>query len=87
MFYTHKEFHRNSGKGSDLVDSWLGYCAFHAGDYKRAMHEYDSIVARVKSVKDPKIAKDANINLACAFFFLGTGQAFTLIHIRWMRSR
>ena len=32
------EFNRNSGKGNETLDMWLGYCAFHAGDYKR----YDS---------------------------------------------
>ena len=46
------EFHRNSGKGGDMVDSWLGYCAFHAGDYKRSMLEYDALS---KMKKPPKV--------------------------------
>ena len=25
------------------VDMWLGYCAFHMGDYKRAMLEYEAL--------------------------------------------
>ena len=33
-----------SGKGSDEVDLWLGYCAFHCGDYKRAMLEYEALI-------------------------------------------
>ena len=59
------EFNRNSGKASDELDLWLGYCAFHCGDYKRAMLEYEALT----HVKKPP--KDAFINLACCFFYLG----------------
>ena len=59
------EFNRSSGKGGDLVDMWLGYCAFHVGDYKRAMLEYEALT---HAGKPPK---DAYLNLACIFFFLG----------------
>ena len=37
------EFNRHSGGGGDDVDMWLGYCAFHMGDYKRAMLEYEAL--------------------------------------------
>lgn len=59
------EFHRNSGKGSDEVDLWLGYCAFHAGDYKRSMLEYEALTHS----KTPP--KGTYINLGCCFFYLG----------------
>ena len=59
------EFNRSSGKGGDLVDMWLGYCAFHVGDYKRAMLEYEALT---HAKKPPK---DAYLNLACIFFYLG----------------
>ncbi len=69
------EFHRNSGKGSDTVDMWLGYCAFHAGDYKRAMLEYEALTHSQhqdkKKKEKEKPLKDAFINLAIVFFYLG----------------
>ena len=59
------EFNRSSGKGGDLVDMWLGYCAFHVGDYKRSMLEYEALTHAKKT------PKDAYLNLACIFFYLG----------------
>jgi intraflagellar transport protein 56 len=60
------EFNRSSGKGGDDVDMWLGYCAFHCGDYKRSMLEYEALT---HAKKPPQ---DAYLNLACIFFYLGT---------------
>jgi intraflagellar transport protein 56 len=37
------DFNRNSGKGSEELDMWLGYAAFHAADYKRAMLEFEAL--------------------------------------------
>ena len=31
------QFSRASGKGNEETDMWIAYCAFHLGDYKRAM--------------------------------------------------
>ncbi len=59
------EFNRSSGKGGEEVDMWLGYCAFHCGDYKRAMLEYEALT------HNKKPPKDAYFNLACVFFYLG----------------
>ena len=44
---------------------WLGYCAFHVGDYKRSMLEYEALTHAKKT------PKDAYLNLACIFFYLG----------------
>ena len=59
------EFNRSSGKGGDLVDMWLGYCAFHVGDYKRSMLEYEALTHA------KKVPKESYLNLACIFFYLG----------------
>ena len=59
------EFNRHSGGGGDDVDRWLGYCAFHLGDYKRAMLEYEALT---HSKSPPKLVW---INLAVCYFYLG----------------
>jgi len=73
------EFNRGSGRGSEELDMWIGYCAFHAGnkyaistliililgDYKRAMLEYEALT------HGKKPPRDAYVNLACVFFYLG----------------
>ena len=59
------EFNRHSGKGGDSVDLWLGYCAFHLGDYKRAMLEYEALT---HSSQPPA---QVWINLAVCYFYLG----------------
>ncbi|RXG60142.1 Intraflagellar transport protein 56 [Armadillidium vulgare] len=60
------EFQRNSGKADDKLDEWVGYCAFHLGDYKRALSEFENLT---KNIKDPK--NENWLNLACCYFFLG----------------
>ena len=37
------DFNRNSGKGNEELDMWLGYAAFHASDYKRSMLEFEAV--------------------------------------------
>lgn len=59
------EFNRNSGKGGEEVDQWIAYCAFHLGDYKHAMEEYQKLTA--KSGINPELW----VNLGCCYFFLG----------------
>ena len=60
------DFNRNSGKGSPEGDMWLGYCAFHNGDYKRAMLEYDALT-QSKQVRLRKRGRilDSLLNTAC----------------------
>ncbi|XP_029169926.1 intraflagellar transport protein 56 [Nylanderia fulva] len=55
-----------SSTGSSLeTDLWMGYCAFHLGDYKRAATVYESL--RKKDYVPP----DVLTNLACCYFYLG----------------
>ncbi|NWY33063.1 IFT56 protein, partial [Pheucticus melanocephalus] len=44
---------------------WIGYCAFHLGDYKRALEEYEALT------KQATCKPDVWVNLACTYFFLG----------------
>ncbi|XP_076292547.1 tetratricopeptide repeat domain 26 [Lasioglossum baleicum] len=56
----------NSGSGSNLdTELWMGYCAFHLGDYKRASTIYESL-----RTKD-QTPSDLSTNLACCYFYLG----------------
>uniref|UniRef100_A0A7N8WRL6 Intraflagellar transport protein 56 n=1 Tax=Mastacembelus armatus TaxID=205130 RepID=A0A7N8WRL6_9TELE len=50
------EFQRNIGEKEEHADLWIGYCAFHLGDHKRAMEVFLSYVW---------------VYLACVLFFLG----------------
>ncbi|XP_014674786.1 PREDICTED: intraflagellar transport protein 56-like [Priapulus caudatus] len=59
------EFNRHSGKSTDLDDMWLAYCAFHLGDYKRALEEYERMLK--KNPTDPNLCLSAS----CCYFFLG----------------
>ncbi|XP_066963491.1 intraflagellar transport protein 56 [Macrobrachium rosenbergii] len=60
------EFQRNSGSASDVTDQWIGYCAFHLGDYKRALVEYEKLTKHHKSPQPENW-----ISLACCYFYLG----------------
>ena len=31
------QFNRSNGKSDEEADLWIAYCAFHLGDYKKAM--------------------------------------------------
>ncbi|KAG5328305.1 IFT56 protein, partial [Acromyrmex charruanus] len=56
----------NSTTSSNLeMELWMGYCAFHLGDYKRATTIYENL--RNKDYVPPGILT----NLACCYFYLG----------------
>ncbi|XP_045068336.1 intraflagellar transport protein 56 isoform X1 [Coregonus clupeaformis] len=56
---------RKFGERGEDADLWLAYCAFHLGDYKRAMEEYKALTEK------PGCRPDVWVYLACALFFLG----------------
>ncbi|XP_032826363.2 intraflagellar transport protein 56 [Petromyzon marinus] len=62
---TYLEFQRHAGEGNEETDLWMAYCAFHLGDYKRAMEEYEAMTKR------DGCNPDVWVNLACVYFFLG----------------
>ncbi|XP_018314666.1 intraflagellar transport protein 56 [Mycetomoellerius zeteki] len=55
----------NTTSGSLEMDLWMGYCAFHLGDYKRAATIYENL--RNKDY----VPSDISTNLACCYFYLG----------------
>ncbi|XP_013860469.1 intraflagellar transport protein 56 [Austrofundulus limnaeus] len=59
------EFQRSIGEKEEHADLWIGYCAFHLGDYKRAMEEYKSLTMK------PDCPAEVWDYLGCALFFLG----------------
>uniref|UniRef100_A0A2K6SR06 Intraflagellar transport protein 56 n=1 Tax=Saimiri boliviensis boliviensis TaxID=39432 RepID=A0A2K6SR06_SAIBB len=59
------EFKRHVGEQEEDTNLWIGYCAFHLGDYKRALEEYEN------ATKEENCNSDVWVNLACTYFFLG----------------
>uniref|UniRef100_A0ABI7WWJ8 Intraflagellar transport protein 56 n=4 Tax=Felidae TaxID=9681 RepID=A0ABI7WWJ8_FELCA len=59
------EFKRHVGEQEEDTNLWIGYCAFHLGDYKRALEEYES------ATKEENCNPEVWVNLACTYFFLG----------------
>ncbi|KAG8236458.1 hypothetical protein J437_LFUL016909 [Ladona fulva] len=58
------EFNRGNLKNTHEVDLWIGYCAFHLGEYSQAMQVYQNLS---KNGSEPEF----DLNLACCYFFLG----------------
>ncbi|XP_078035780.1 tetratricopeptide repeat domain 26 [Augochlora pura] len=58
------EFNNSSGTNLD-TELWMGYCAFHLGDYKRAATVYEELMD--KDQTPPELT----LNLACCYFYLG----------------
>ncbi|KMR04545.1 tetratricopeptide repeat protein 26 [Lasius niger] len=58
------EFDNSTGSSLE-IDLWMGYCAFHLGDYKRAATIYENLRKR------DYVPPDVLINLACCYFYLG----------------
>ncbi|CAL7934948.1 unnamed protein product [Xylocopa violacea] len=56
----------NNGTESSLnSELWMGYCAFHLGDYRRAATIYENLRKREQT------SVDLSTNLACCYFYLG----------------
>ncbi|XP_015595437.1 intraflagellar transport protein 56 isoform X2 [Cephus cinctus] len=58
------EFNGTTGTSIE-IDYWIGYCAFHLGDYKRAATVYEDLKKKGNG------SEDIPVNLACCYFFLG----------------
>ncbi|XP_077462331.1 intraflagellar transport protein 56 [Stigmatopora argus] len=59
------EFQRSIGKQEENTDLWIGFCAFHLGDYKRAMEVYKLLTEK------PDCLPDVWVYLGCTMFLLG----------------
>ncbi|XP_015110497.1 intraflagellar transport protein 56 isoform X2 [Diachasma alloeum] len=58
------EFNATSSNAIE-TETWIAYCAFHLGDYKRATSVYEGLR------KKDKAPADVPTNLACCYFYLG----------------
>lgn len=47
------------------MSEWMGYCAFHSGDYKKALSVYEELF------KDDVDNEILTLNIACCYFYLG----------------
>uniref|UniRef100_A0A493SXB4 Intraflagellar transport protein 56 n=1 Tax=Anas platyrhynchos platyrhynchos TaxID=8840 RepID=A0A493SXB4_ANAPP len=65
FFSSSPKFKRHVGEQEEDTDLWIGYSAFHLGDYKRALEEYEALT------KKTDCNPDVWVNLACTYFFLG----------------
>ena len=64
------QFYRQVGQEDESTLPWLGYCAFHVGDYKQAVDHYLELLGSVHAGErrpDPS----AHNHLACCYFYLG----------------
>ncbi len=60
---------RNAGETPDeKLLPWLGYCAFHLGDYKKALDVYQQLLQNPNS--DPQ----NHLYVACCLYYLGMNQ-------------
>lgn len=62
---TLQEFNKHAGKSAEDADSWIAYCFFHLGQYKKAYEIYLAI-----SKRGPP-SSDLLLNLGCCCFYLG----------------
>ncbi|KAF5287512.1 hypothetical protein FQA39_LY04140 [Lamprigera yunnana] len=47
------------------IDLWMAYCAFHLGDYKKALDIYQNVMTLDETLKH------LIVNIACCYFYLG----------------
>ncbi|KAG7266118.1 hypothetical protein CRUP_028120 [Coryphaenoides rupestris] len=59
------EFQRDVGEREEHADLWMGYGAFHLGDYKRAMEVYKTLSQKAEC------PVEVWVYLACTMFLLG----------------
>ncbi|KAK9295897.1 hypothetical protein QLX08_009930 [Tetragonisca angustula] len=55
----------NTSETTPKSELWIGYCAFHLGDYRRAATIYENLR------KKDETPADTSTNLACCYFYLG----------------
>ncbi|CAH1116872.1 unnamed protein product [Phaedon cochleariae] len=48
-----------------IVEQWIAFCAFHIGDYKKALNIYQTLL------KTDDENDDFLVNVACCYFYLG----------------
>uniref|UniRef100_A0A158Q750 TPR_REGION domain-containing protein n=1 Tax=Elaeophora elaphi TaxID=1147741 RepID=A0A158Q750_9BILA len=59
------QFQSKDGNANDLTELWLGHCAFHAGEYRKAILIYERMLIQ------KNCPSEVNVYIACCFFYLG----------------
>ncbi|CAG9861283.1 unnamed protein product [Phyllotreta striolata] len=59
------EFKHVSENKKNIIDEWLAFCAFHRGDYKKALQIYQNLQKLNAEIEN------ALVNTACCLFYLG----------------
>lgn len=59
------QFKQHEGCSDTIVKEWMAYCAFHCGDYKKALHIYKNLL------NDGDDEEKLILNVACCYFYLG----------------
>ena len=62
------EFHKDQGMTIEgyQVNQWLAYCAFHLGDYNKALEVYNELIA-----KEDESESQMHTFAACCHFYMG----------------
>uniref|UniRef100_A0A8R1TIZ8 TPR_REGION domain-containing protein n=1 Tax=Onchocerca volvulus TaxID=6282 RepID=A0A8R1TIZ8_ONCVO len=59
------QFQSKDGNIDDMTELWLGHCAFHAGEYRKAISTYEKMLVK------KNCSSEINVYIACCLFFLG----------------
>jgi intraflagellar transport protein 56 len=59
------EFQIQTGDEDPEKHEWLGYCAFHMGEYRKAMESYEKLL----EAKDGNVSPVTHLNIACCLFY------------------
>ncbi|KAM3719016.1 Intraflagellar transport protein [Dirofilaria immitis] len=59
------QFQLKDGNTNNMVELWLGHCAFRAGEYRKAISIYE------KMLNKKNCSPEVNVYIACCLFFLG----------------
>jgi len=59
------EFQRQAGEEQENSLEWLGYCAFHLGDFQKALNSYDQLLR-----EDDQANEEIHLYKACCYYYL-----------------
>jgi len=59
------EFQRQAGEEQENSLEWLGYCAFHLGDFQKALNSYEQLIR-----EDDQVNDEVHLYKACCYYYL-----------------
>lgn len=63
------------------IGLWIAYCAFHLGDYKKALEIYQNLQSQNSKLKN------VLVNIACSYFYLGKYDNITMYKVMNIENR